>query len=151
MDRPMIGAMARPQARGEDGSASIEAAIVVPVLILFLCLAWAAGRIALTGQVVDSAAEDAARAASISRTPGAASAAAYQAASQDMANSATALHCSPAVSITHMSIPTRAGQSGYVTVKVSCTVSFSDLFGLGLGSKTLTSTFTSYADTYTQR
>ncbi|SEM83900.1 TadE family protein [Streptacidiphilus jiangxiensis] len=139
------------RARREDGSASIEAAIVVPVLILFLCLAWAAGRIALTGQVVDGAAEDAARAASISKTPGAAYAAAYQAAARDMASSSTALHCSPAVSIPDKSIPTRSGQSGYVTVKVSCTVSFADLFGLHLGSKTLTSTFTSYADTYTQR
>ncbi len=139
------------QSRREAGSASIEAAIVVPVLLLFLCLAWAAGRIALTGQVVDSAAEDAARAASISKTPGQASAAAYQAASRDLANSSTALHCSPAVSIPHMSIPTQAGQSGYVTVTVSCTVSFADLFGLRLGSKTLTSTFTSHADTYTQR
>ncbi|GJF30333.1 membrane protein [Kitasatospora sp. NE20-6] len=133
------------------GSVSIEAAIVLPVLILFLCLAWAAGRVALTGQVVDNAAEDAARAASISKTAGEASTAAYQAAKKDMAASSTALHCTPAVSIPHMSIPTRAGQSGYVTVTVSCTVSFADLFGLHLGSKTLTSTFTSYADTYTQR
>ncbi|RKE02968.1 TadE family protein [Streptomyces sp. TLI_171] len=147
----MTSPAVRLRARREDGSASIEAAIVVPVLLLFLCLAWAAGRIALTGQVVDGAAEDAARAASISKTKGAASAAAYQAASQDLANSATALHCSPAVTIPHMSIPTRAGQSGYVTVRVTCTVSFADLFGLNLGSKTLTSEFTSYADTYTQR
>jgi Flp pilus assembly protein TadG len=141
----------RQRAGREDGSASIEAAIVIPVLILFLCLAWAAGRIALTGQVVDGAAEDSARAASISKTPDEASNAAYQAANQDMANSSTALRCSPAVSIPHMSIPTQAGQSGYVTVTVSCKVSFADLFGLHLGSKTLTSTFTSYADTYTQR
>ena len=147
----MTPAPKRLREQREVGSASIEAAIVVPVLIVFLCLAWAAGRIALTGQVVDNAAEDAARAASISKTPGEASSAAYQAADKDMAGSSVALHCTPAVSLPHMSIPTKAGQTGYATVRVACTVHFADLFGLNLGSKTLSSTFTSYADTYTQR
>lgn len=70
--------------RSDEGSAAIEAAIVVPALIMFLCLAIAGGRIVTSGSKIDSAAEDAAREASIHRTAGAAQGAAHAAAAESL-------------------------------------------------------------------
>ena len=66
--------------RSDEGSAAIEAAIVLPALIMLLCLAIAGGRIVISGAKIDSAAEDAAREASIHRTAAAAQSAAQSAA-----------------------------------------------------------------------
>ena len=134
---------------GDDGAAAIEAVIVAPILILFLCLALAAGRIVLASQVVDDAAEDAAREASSAATPAQANARAYQAAVDDFNNEN--LRCTPQVTINTGSFPAQAGQSGYVTATVVCRVQLSDLIGIGIGTKTMRSTFTSYVDTYEQR
>jgi Flp pilus assembly protein TadG len=145
----VIRARLRTLAGRDEGAAAIEAVIVAPVLILFLCLALAAGRIVLSSQVVDDAAEDAARQASSASTPAQARARAYQAAVDDFAHEG--LHCTPQVSINTGSFPSRAGQSGYVTATVTCRVNLSDLIGVGIGTKTMRSTFTSYVDTYEQR
>lgn len=62
------GIAARLRNGGQRGSASLEAVIVVPAILLLLGLAWAGGRIGIAQSKVDAAAEDAARAASIHRT-----------------------------------------------------------------------------------
>ena len=145
----MIRARLRAAAGRDEGAAAIEAVIVAPVLVLFLCLALAAGRIVLSSQVVDDAAEDAARQASSASAPGQASARAYAAAADDFAHEG--LHCTPQVAINTSRFPSQAGQSGYVTATVTCRVNLSDLIGVGMGTKTMRSTFTSYVDTYEQR
>ena len=68
----------RRQARGDRGSAVLEAVIGAPVVILLLVTLIGAGRVANAHQVVDDAAGDAARAASMARTTAAARAAAQQ-------------------------------------------------------------------------
>ena len=65
---------------GERGSASLEAAIIVPAFGLFVALIVLGGRTALAHQVVQSAASDAARSASLERTVSAARNAATDAA-----------------------------------------------------------------------
>lgn len=134
---------------GDEGSAAISAVIIAPVLIVFLCLVMAAGRIVLSSQVVDDAAEDAAREASSAATPAQAQSRAYQAAVDDF--NRQGLHCTPQVTISTGRFPKKAGQSGYVTATVTCRVNLSDLVGVGIGTKTMRSTWTSYVDTYEQR
>jgi Flp pilus assembly protein TadG len=137
--------------RGDQGSVAIEAAIVLPALIMFLCLAIAGGRIVTSGSKIDSAAEDAAREASIHRTAGAAQSAARSAASQSL-NDQGITCSSTTVSITTGGLSVPVGQAGTVTVTVTCTVNLSDLLLPGVpGAKTLTSTATSVVDQYRQR
>ena len=54
----------------ERGSSVVEVVILAPALGMFVALIIAGGRVALSHQAVESAAADAARAASISRTLG---------------------------------------------------------------------------------
>ena len=54
--------------RDERGSAAVEVTMVAPVLVLFVLVIIFGGRLALARQAVQSAAFDAARAASLART-----------------------------------------------------------------------------------
>lgn len=139
------------RARGDEGSIAIEAAIILPPLIMFVCLAIAGGRIVTSGAKIDAAAEDAAREASIHRTAASAQAAAQAAAAESLDDQGIACASSSvAINTSGLSVP--VGQVGTVTVTVTCTVSLSDLLLPGVpGAKTLTSTATSVVDQYRMR
>lgn len=141
----------RPRLRDDRGSESVQAAIVTPLLIAFLCLAIAAGRLAVSGGKTDAAAEDAARAASLERTPLAAQSAAAEAATRSLEDQG--IRCSSTdVDVDASGLAVPIGQVGYVTVTVRCTVDLSDLLLPGApGSKTLTSSFTSVVDAFRAR
>ncbi|GAA3242247.1 membrane protein [Streptomyces filipinensis] len=134
--------------REDRGSESIAAAIVTPLLLMLLCLAIAGGRIVTSGAKIDAAAEDAARAASISRTYSGAQSEASSAAARSLADQG--IHCaSTHTSVNASGLAVPLGDVGTVTVTISCTVPLSDLLIPGIpGSKTLTSTFTSVVDAY---
>ncbi|MFI5987669.1 TadE/TadG family type IV pilus assembly protein [Streptomyces sp. NPDC051555] len=136
---------------GDRGSETIAAAIVTPLLLVLLCLAIAGGRIVTSGAKIDAVAEDAARAASISRTYDSAQAEASGAAARSLADQG--IHCasiSTSVDTSGLAVP--VGQVGTVTVTISCTVALSDLMLPGVpGTKTLTSRFTSVVDAYRSR
>ncbi|MDX3579220.1 TadE family protein [Streptomyces sp. FL07-04A] len=136
---------------GDEGSVAIEAAVIVPSLIMFLCLAIAGGRIVTSGSKIDAAAEDAAREASIHRTVAAARNAAHAAADESLGDQGiTCASTSVSVNTGGLSVP--VGQVGTVSVTVTCTVSLSDLLLPGVpGARTLTSTATSVVDQYRQR
>ncbi|MGW7243889.1 TadE/TadG family type IV pilus assembly protein [Streptomyces sp. NPDC054804] len=147
----------RPSARwartrcSDEGSAAIEAAIILPALIMFLCMALAGGRIVTSGAKIDSAAEDAAREASIHRTADAAQSAARAAAAESL-NDQGITCASTSVSINTSGLSVPVGQVGTVTATVVCTVDLSDLLLPGVpGSKTMSSTATSVVDQYRQR
>lgn len=135
----------------DEGSVAIEAAIVLPTLIMFLCLAIAGGRIVTSGSKIDSAAEDAAREASIHRTAATAQSAARSAAAQSLSDQGiTCASTSVTINTGGLSVP--VGQVGTVSVTVTCTVNLSDLLLPGVpGAKTLTSTATSVVDQFRQR
>ena len=83
--------LGKPTARGwssadERGSAAIELVLLVPALMLLLMFAVAGGRVAIAHGSVQQAAADAARAASIARTAGAAQTSAVRAARATLAN-----------------------------------------------------------------
>src|SRR5438046_3178070 len=77
--------------RDDRGSAAIEAAILAPPLLALLALAILGGRIETAGGAIESAAHDAARAASISRTAAAAQTQAQTAAAATL--NQQGLHC----------------------------------------------------------
>ncbi len=137
--------------RSDEGSAAIEAAVILPSLIMFLCLAIAGGRIVTSGSKIDAAAEDAAREASIHRTATAAQGAAHSAAAESLNDQGiTCASTSVNVNTGGLSVP--VGQVGTVTATVTCTVNLSDLLLPGVpGARTLTSTATSVVDQYRQR
>ncbi|MFD0332313.1 TadE family protein [Streptomyces erythrogriseus] len=136
---------------GDEGSVAIEAAIVVPPLIMFLCLAIAGGRLVTSGAKIDAAAEDAAREASIHRTAASAQSAAQAAAAESLDDQGiTCASSSVTIDTSGLSVP--VGQVGTVTVTVNCTVNLSDLLLPGVpGSKSLTSTATSVVDAFRSR
>ncbi|WP_406364427.1 TadE family protein [Streptomyces sp. NBC_00645] len=135
----------------DDGSVAIEAAIVLPSLIMFLCLAIAGGRIVTSQAKIDAAAEDAAREASIHRTAAAAQDAAHAAAAESLTDQGIAC-ASTTVHVNTGGVSVPVGQVGTVTVTVTCTVNLSDLLLPGVpGARTLTSTATSVVDQYRQR
>lgn len=137
--------------RSDEGSAAIEAAIVLPSLIMFLCLAIAGGRLVTSGSKIDAAAEDAAREASIHRTASAAQGAAQAAAAESL-NDQGIKCASTGVTIDTGGLSVPVGQVGTVTVTVNCTVNLSDLLLPGVpGARTLTSTAVSVVDQYRQR
>ncbi|MGW1966478.1 TadE/TadG family type IV pilus assembly protein [Streptomyces sp. NPDC001935] len=141
----------RRRISGDAGSAAIEAGVIVPSLIMFLCLAIAGGRIVLSGAKIDAAAEDAAREASIHRTAAAAQTAARSAAAESLADQGIAC-ASTTVHVDTGGLSVPVGQVGTVTVTVTCTVRLSDLLLPGApGVRTLSATATSVVDVYRER
>ncbi|MFH9826391.1 TadE family protein [Streptomyces bobili] len=146
-----ITAPAARRPRGDEGSAAIEAAIILPLLIMFLCLAIAGGRIVTSGAKIDAAAEDAAREASLHRTASSAQSAAQAAAAESLGDQGITC-ASTRVSVNTGGLSVPVGQVGTVTATVTCTVPLSDLLLPGVpGARTLTSTATSVVDQYRQR
>jgi len=142
---------ARPP-RGQRGNAALELVILAPVIVLLIGMVVAAGRITIAQGSVDAAARDAARQASIARSPAQALAAAQDSAGAELAGEN--LSCTPVIAMPGLgqafAIP--AGDPASVTAIVSCTVSLSDLLVPGLpGSRKLTGTFTSPLDPFRGR
>ncbi|MER5951221.1 TadE/TadG family type IV pilus assembly protein [Streptomyces sp. NPDC001904] len=136
----------------DRGDAPIEAAIVVPLLIALALLVVAGARLSLSGHRVDAAAQAAARAASLERSPGAGRSAAVAAAEHSLSQDGqSCASTSVRASTSGLAVP--VGQVGYVTVTVSCSVPLGDLFFLGGGpsARTLTGTYTSVVDAYRER
>jgi Flp pilus assembly protein TadG len=123
----------------------VELVIVTPVLILFLLLYLGFGRISRAEQLVDDAAAQAARAATLDYlTPGQAAAAAQQAAAQAL--SAGGLACAS----DQVSVDTGNDRpGGSITVHLVCDADLSQAVAAGLpGSVTLTASSTSPIDVY---
>lgn len=149
---PVIGrGQPRRRADRERGSAVIEAAIGIPAFLLFVGLIAFAGRVAIAHQAVGSAANEAARAASISRTQGQAGATARTAASAALTNQN--LHClRTTITIDTSGFAAPVGTPATVQAAVSCTVNLSDLAVPGIpGSRTVSATMSSPLDTYRER
>ncbi|MFI5987007.1 TadE/TadG family type IV pilus assembly protein [Streptomyces sp. NPDC051555] len=137
--------------RNDRGALSLEAVILFPVIILVLLLVVALGRIGSAHNAVDTAARNAARAASLERTGGSASGAGQQMAHSVL--SQQGLQCTAtSVSVSTDGFSAPIGTPASTTATVTCTVRLSDIGLPGLpGAKTMTSSFTSSIDSYRQR
>jgi Flp pilus assembly protein TadG len=146
-----------PEWRGpEAGNAALELVILAPIVLFLISLAVAAGRTSLAEGSVAAAARDAARQASIARTPGAALVAARASATAELAQEG--LKCSPAPTVfvnvggpgTGFNAP--VGQAATVSATVSCRVPLSDLVLPGTpGTRLLRKSFTSPLDPFRGR
>lgn len=136
---------AQAQHRGDDGFATVEILVVVPIAVLLLVLVFAVGRTSQARIQVTGAAAAAARAASLARTPGYGTMQAQSAASAALPG--TRLNCTGGP---HVSTNTGAFRpGGRVTVTVACDVTLRDLGFPGLpGTKTFTATASSPIETY---
>ena len=143
--------MSRQPCRPERGSAALEAAVGLPAFMLFVALIILAGRVAITTQAVDSAANASARTASIARTAGDANSTARTAAASSLADQN--LHCvSTTVTLDTTGFSAPLGTPATVTATVRCVVNLTDLALPGVpGTRTVTATATSPVDTFRER
>lgn len=137
--------------RDDRGSLSLELVILGPGILLFILLVIFAGRVALAGQSVQQAADEAARSASIARTQGEASSTAAAAARTTL--SQQDLDCSSlTVKVNTSGFSTAVGQSATVSATVTCNVRTGDLALPGApGTRRMTATAISPLDTYRER
>jgi len=116
----------RSRLRDERGSLALELVVLTPVLVLTL---WLVGALALRSMVAhaqtDGAARDAARAASLERSPAAAQRAAAQAAASSLQRARRTCQAIHFTADTQRFLP-----GGAVQVTVTCTIRLRDL-GLG--------------------
>lgn len=130
--------------RDERGSATVEFVILAPLLIVMLLFVVFCGRMASTSQRVTDAAHQAARAASLARTPDAAVTDARSIAHTALANAGVTCQ-GFAVNIDTKGL--RPGST--VTVTIVCTVGLSDLSLLGLpGTTDFRGSFSSVVDVH---
>jgi Flp pilus assembly protein TadG len=140
----------------DRGSASVEVAILTPAFLFLIVLAAVVGRVTIAQNAIDVAAHDAARAASIARTAGAAEDGATEAATDTLAQqglSCAGLDVEVDVDDfdTAPGLPTDPGNPPIVSVRVICQVSFVDLPMLDLDQATVAASHTSPIDFYRGR
>lgn len=131
----------------DQGSATAQTVFAVPLLIAVLMFVVVCGRLVETRLRVDSAAEDAARAASLARSSQEAQKAARSAVAGDLGGGGSSCRT---YTVTIDSSDFRPG--GGVRVSVRCSASMSGLSGLGLpGAVGVTSNAASPIDQYRGR
>lgn len=135
----------------EQGSVSVELALLAPALLLLLSFAVVAGRTQVAEGAVAEAARAAAREASLARDD--VTAAALAGTQADRTLAAQDLRCqSTSVDIETTGFQAPPGQPGDVTVSITCVVGMADLLVPGLpGSVTVEASFTSPVDAYRER
>ncbi|WP_405010627.1 TadE/TadG family type IV pilus assembly protein [Kitasatospora sp. NBC_01539] len=136
--------------RRDAGAVPVEAAMLLPVVLAFVLIVVAAGRVQSTGAVVDAAARAGARAASLARSEEGARSAAEDAVRDVLGR--RGVQCGSGAQ-SPVAFGTMAGPGGdldTVTVTVRCDVPLRDLLGVDAlnGKKTMTGTFTSVVDRY---
>ena len=128
----------------ERGSATLELVLVTPVLLLMLLFVVFLGRLAEARNDVDRAARDAARAASIARSPEDADTAGKAAAASTLQ--------AGGVSCRQLDVVIDASQfqaGGDVAAIVTCTVDLGDVAALRVpGSETLRASFSEPVDVF---
>ncbi|RSM37863.1 pilus assembly protein [Amycolatopsis balhimycina DSM 5908] len=130
--------------RAERGSVTVEAILIAPVLVMLLVFVAVVVHRGVDARLrLDDVAHQAARAASLQRTPAAAVAAAQATASSALAHAGLVCR-DPAVSTMTSGRP---GSTVIVTVR--CTVDFGQALVLGVpGSRTLSTTASEVIDTF---
>lgn len=144
MTLPALQARRRRRGAAERGSVTAELVLLTPLLILILLFVVALGRLASARLQVDTAASEAARAASLARNP----AAATQLADQTATATLTGGHLSCA----HVGVSVDTADfvpGGWVAVTVTCAVSLADVTGLRLpAAESVSSRFVEPLDLY---
>jgi Flp pilus assembly protein TadG len=137
--------------RDDRGAVTVELTLVVPALVLVLGLLVAGGRIWFARTVVTSAAQTAARAASLARTPGSATVDGQDAGRASLATAG--LRCaSSSVQVQTAAFAVPVGTPATLRATVRCTVPLADVSLPGLpGSLALEGQGAAALDTYRSR
>jgi Flp pilus assembly protein TadG len=137
--------------RDDRGAVTLEFVVVAPALLALLGLLVMAGRVAIASNSVESAANEAARSASISRSASGARGVAEDGARRSLAEQG--LQCSSVqVDVDTAGFAVPVGLPAQVRATVTCVVRLSDLALPGFpGSRTVTATAVSPLDTYRER
>lgn len=136
--------------RPDQGSTSLEFAVLAPALLLVVAVVIAGGRVSTAHTGVLVAAEAAARQASLARTAAGADAAARSEAVASLAGQDISCR-STSVTVSTAGFAIAVGQAAAVSAEVSCAVPLADLGLPGAGSITVTESATSVLDTYRER
>lgn len=136
---------------GDQGTATLELAILGPGLLLLLVLVIAAGRIEVASSAVEQAAASGARDASLARSLTQARTVARQSVTTSLGQQH--ITCQGlTVSVANSGFTAAPGTPATVRVDVTCSVPLSDLGVPGLpGSRTLRASMSSVLDTYRSR
>lgn len=135
----------------DNGSATLELAILAPALLALLGLVIAAGRIEVAGGAVEQAASAAAREASIARTGSAARVVATQSARISLRSQGITCGVLDVV-VDTSGFAEASGLPAQVEVSVACTVPLSDLAVPGMpGTRTMRAQMASPLDRYRSR
>lgn len=130
---------------------SVEAAILLPALILFIALIITTARVALAQQALDGVAAQAARAATLERSVAEGRSQAEEVVSAGLREQGLAC-LSSRVSIDAAALGAPLGATGDVDVSVACVISFGDVALPNVpGSIRLTGHATSSVDRYRHR
>lgn len=133
----------------ERGSASIEAVVVGPAVILLILLVVFGGRVALTHQTVQTIAADAARAASLARSHTEARDDAEAAMNAGFAQQLPCANHTLDLDLAGFDKP--VGTPASVSATVTCRLASADLGLPGLPELQISSTMSSSIDTYRER
>lgn len=135
----------------DRGSASTELVLLAGLVLMFAVTLVGFGRIALADLTVQTAANSAARDASLARTTAEAQSAALNTANASL--DSAGLNCQTitvAINTSNMDAP--LGQTGTVEATIECNVNLSDISVPGLpGSKLISVTASSPVDPYRER
>jgi Flp pilus assembly protein TadG len=133
--------------RDERGESAVQMAILTPALIALLLLVVFAGRIAVSRQAVQSAAADAARAASIARNASDAEKSAIRIAEASL--DAQQLRCATTdIDVDTSGFNAPPGTPASATVTITCDLMTSDLMIPVPGTVSIQATMSSPIDTY---
>lgn len=133
----------------QRGSVSVEVAILTPAFLLLIVAAIVFGRTAIAANAIDVAAHDAARAASISRTAASADRGARDAASEALSYQGLDCLGEPTVRPDVSGFSQGGIELAFVSVTISCEVSFLDVAIPGVPrTRVLTTTFVSPIDIF---
>jgi Flp pilus assembly protein TadG len=141
----------KPRVPGNDrGSATLELVVWAPGLLLLISLLVVAGRISSAHGAVEQAAVEAARSASIARTPDAARSRALASAQESLAHQGIAC-TSVTVTLDTSGFAAQPGTPATVAATVTCPVRLSDLTLPLPGTRTVSYTAVSSLDTFRER
>ena len=115
----------------EWGSTTVELAVITPLVLLVLALLVAGGRMGTVHASLDAASPAAARAASLARTPAAATHAAQSTSAATLNHQGLTCH-DHALQADTTALSTGAGVGGQVTVTSRCSVALAELLVPGL-------------------
>lgn len=137
---------------GQRGhSPAVEAAVIIPALVLLVGLLIVTARLVIAEQAVAGAASAAARAASLERTVATANGAAHAAAEASLQDH-NVVCVSRSVEVDASGLRARLGEPATVEAHVQCTVALGDVALPGFpGSHTISASRSSPVDTYRQR